>query len=459
MKGILPAPESVPGFFRVFFVSNGLDEGRCREFVWGLVCLVVLSLCAGPARTAVSPAGAADSSPIDPWYLTIAGGGFAATPVDEQRASVGEVQFGPGQALSLRVGSGLAGPWISRWDVEALIRKRNVETVRLTGGGSARGLGDWRSSFLVINGYHDFGEKGWRPYLGAGLGGARLEARYNASTGSVGATTDVDYVPAYQAGLGLRKAIGDHLLLDAGYRLTATGSPKFTEDGGGQTYTTDGLLDHQVELGVEWQLFESMTLEEEEPVFLPTPERYWSLGVSGVASPEMTESRSSVRTLQFDEGVKVLGSVGFELPYWFVSRWELEGSYRDLDVQTVNLSSGTASPGSGEWRMWSAMVNGYHDFRDTGWRPYVGLGLGTAYLDVEYRAAVTPPREVRSEDLLPAYQGMLGVRKKITSTTLFQFGYRITGTTTPQFEDEAGESFTTDYVEDHQVELGLQVGF
>lgn len=89
----------------------------------------------------------------------------------------------------------------------------------------------------------------------------------------------------------------------------------------------------------------------------------------------------------------------------------------------------------------------------------MGLGLGAAYLDVEYRAAVTPPRPVRSDDLLPAYQGMVGMRKKITTGTLFQFGYRLTGTTTPQFEDEAGQQFTTDYVEDHQLELGLQVGF
>lgn len=94
-----------------------------------------------------------------------------------------------------------------------------------TGGAVATAI-----QFLLASAWYDV-ETGTRlvPYVGAGLGLARVTATYGEDCGC-GATAASAIVPAAQLGAGLRVALGEPVTLDVGYRLRlATSGPSLVE--------------------------------------------------------------------------------------------------------------------------------------------------------------------------------------------------------------------------------------
>jgi opacity protein-like surface antigen len=82
--------------------------------------------------------------------------------------------------------------------------------------------------FLLANAFFDI-ETGTAltPYLGAGLGAARVTAVLDDLCGCISGGTQVRLVPAAQLGGGMRIAISDPVSLDIGYRFKLAASPDF----------------------------------------------------------------------------------------------------------------------------------------------------------------------------------------------------------------------------------------
>lgn len=77
----------------------------------------------------------------------------------------------------------------------------------------------------------------WSPYVGAGIGAARMEASdLKVLGGAFGSGTSIVF--AYQLGAGVDFAPNKCLNLDLGYRFLSSIRPKFTE-ANGQTFKMD----------------------------------------------------------------------------------------------------------------------------------------------------------------------------------------------------------------------------
>lgn len=157
---------------------------------------------------------------------------------DTRGSTTATHEFDPGW---LGVGAvGYAFPSGIRLEGELGYRRNNVD------GGS----GHAEAWSLMGNALYDF-NTGTRftPYVGAGVGGARL----NFNNVSAGATSidDSDTVLAYQGLAGVTYQVETNIKLDLGYRYLATEKPSFRTRAGG---TVDSEYDdHAVMFGLRYQ--------------------------------------------------------------------------------------------------------------------------------------------------------------------------------------------------------------
>jgi opacity protein-like surface antigen len=104
--------------------------------------------------------------------------------------------------------------------------------------GSITGSGNVTADSLLANFWGVFHNKSpWAPYLGVGLGAARMEASSLKVAGQpLGSGSSVVF--AYQLGTGVDFTLTDKLSLDLGYRFFNSTQPKFTE-ASGQSFKMD----------------------------------------------------------------------------------------------------------------------------------------------------------------------------------------------------------------------------
>jgi len=116
--------------------------------------------------------------------------------------------------------------------------------------GVTTGSGDVGVFSFMVNGYYDFKNKTkWTPYLGLGIGGAKVSADAVTPIGS-SVLDDSDLVFAYQGIAGLTYQVNNQLGLFADYRYFATADPDFTLDSG--TDVESEFSDHRVMVGLRW---------------------------------------------------------------------------------------------------------------------------------------------------------------------------------------------------------------
>ena len=153
-----------------------------------------------------------------------------------QGSAVAGWDFAPGNS----VGEG-------RIELEYTRRSNPLNQVKFIDG-SFKGDGNVTADSLLVNFFGVFrGNRPWSPYIGAGIGAARIEASdlkvsgFPMSNGSA-------VVFAYQLGTGIDFALTDNLSLDLGYRFFNSTKPKFTEVNG-QTFKMD-YFSHSAVLGL-----------------------------------------------------------------------------------------------------------------------------------------------------------------------------------------------------------------
>ena len=208
-----------------------------RQFF--LVCFCFLAL--------VSPLWAQNPGP----YLGVFVGGQFLTP-SESSDSLGtfNLEYQPAPSGSVVLGWELEpGSNIGegRVELEYTRRSNRLDQAEFSEG-KVSAEGDLTADSLLFNAFGVYRSSSvWTPYLGAGLGIARITAADLSVTGQPLSDDDA-LVFAYQFGVGADIAITDFLTLDLGYRLFSTAKAKL-RNANGEEFKME-YLSHSAMLGL-----------------------------------------------------------------------------------------------------------------------------------------------------------------------------------------------------------------
>jgi len=131
-------------------------------------------------------------------------------------------------------------------------------------------------------------------------------------------------------------------------------------------------------------------------------------------------------------------------------RTEVEVGYRDNGVDEVNTVNGT-----GHIRNLDGMINVLYEF-ETGmmFRPYVGVGLGASNVRWDNVTPIAGSR-IDDEDVVFAYQGIVGATIDVDPALAVFVDYRYFGTDDPDFDTDSGITTETEN-RNHSVILGVR---
>jgi opacity protein-like surface antigen len=186
------------------------------------------------------------------------------------------------------------------------------------------------------------------------------------------------------------------------------------------------------------------------------------------ADDQSTASVSLDDSRTFRDGWGVTGFMGFVIDD--ALRGEIEAGYRINELETVSVirndlfpaSEGSSFPVDGQVDMGLAMANLYYDFHFKGLPvlPWVGIGVGGAYVNYSYAYTYDPsdPPGVaiaKDSDWQFAYQLMAGVTVPVAERASMTLGYRYFATEEMVFVDAFASEFQTDLT-NHSIDLGIQ---
>jgi opacity protein-like surface antigen len=118
-----------------------------------------------------------------------------------------------------------------RIELEYSRRSNPLDQVKFVEGSFKAG-GKVTADSLLVNFFGAFHDNSrWSPYVGAGIGAARVEASDLQVTGQPLGNGSA-FVLAYQLGAGIEYALTNRLGIDLGYRFFGTTRPRFTEANG-----------------------------------------------------------------------------------------------------------------------------------------------------------------------------------------------------------------------------------
>jgi len=182
-----------------------------------------------------------------PVYGGIWGGALFPDSSDMNNLSLtADVDYDTGYGVGLLMGYDF-GEW--RLDVEGSYRTSSVDTLNVNSAPSTTSGGDLEVSALMINGYYDFEMPGdVSPYLGAGIGVARVSLDGYTSSGTL-IVDDSDTVFAGQLSAGVLYALNEQVSLDLGYRYMMTGDAELNAPSGKLETDADN---HLILVGVKF---------------------------------------------------------------------------------------------------------------------------------------------------------------------------------------------------------------
>lgn len=174
-----------------------------------------------------------------------------------------EAQFDPGFAAAFAIGTTLKHNW--RGEAELSYRRSDIDSL----SGVTNGQGDVGGPALMLNAFYDF-QTGTlaTPYIGAGLGGMRLDV--DGATPVGGSNIDEgDWVGAAQAIAGVNFKISDRLGVFTDYRYLVTSDPEFTTAAGADVESE--YSEHRFMIGLRWSFGAPKPAPKAEPVAQPIP--------------------------------------------------------------------------------------------------------------------------------------------------------------------------------------------
>lgn len=215
-------------------------------------CLLILLLFLG-LTLAASPLRAAEPGP----YLELEGfgswlsGSKNLTNAGSFNAEYDGASTGGGVALGYDFAEAYPNIGRGRLELEAASRKNAVKKLAFAEG-KLPANGDVTVKSLMVNTIGEYynGTR-WLPYLALGAGYAKVSITQVSTAGTAFIASSSDGVFAYQFGTGLGVELGDHLILDLGYRYFATLRPnlKLTD---GSTFKGE-VASHNLLLGLRFK--------------------------------------------------------------------------------------------------------------------------------------------------------------------------------------------------------------
>jgi outer membrane protein OmpA-like peptidoglycan-associated protein len=174
-------------------------------------------------------------------------------------------------------------------------------------------------------------------------------------------------------------------------------------------------------------------------------------GVSWLQDTDVSFPGASY-TAENNIGPVVLGAVGYSFGAVKVEG-ELGFRYNDVDkLKNQSNSSGDSTDA------YSLMTNAIYDFNATGaWHPFVGLGVGAAYLDFD-KVSRNGAKVYSGNSWEFAYQGFAGVSYDLDENWSVKGQYRYFATTDGEVKTAAGVKGDAEYA-DHSVMIGLTYRF
>ena len=159
-------------------------------------------------------------------------------------------------------------------------------------------------------------------------------------------------------------------------------------------------------------------------------------------------------SLDFNEGFLLGISSGRYLNA--CTRVELEGVWRNNTVDTLVINN-AATPVAGRVNNYSSMINLYREFGSGKLRPYIGAGLGMAFVKGDFLINGAPGRV---DDYEFAYQGIAGLSFWQTSSREFFAEYRYFANTDSDLTDGTGVLISDDFsYKSHGLIFGVRFRF
>ena len=175
-----------------------------------------------------------------------------------------------------------------------------------------------------------------------------------------------------------------------------------------------------------------------------------NLGAVWLTDSDISQSDGTKGTAEYDTGFGITGALGYDFGMF---RVEGEVGYRKNDYDKVGASGQPKVNTGGDVSNWDLMVNGYLDIKtETPFTPYVGLGIGGAFLDSS--AVNAGGITIRSDnDSVFAYQAIAGVAYTFAEVWMAQLEYRFFGTTDPTYGGTESE------YKAHNLFIGIRYNF
>ncbi len=172
-------------------------------------------------------------------------------------------------------------------------------------------------------------------------------------------------------------------------------------------------------------------------------------GYNIIHNPDLDATAFNADTETSGGGVGTL-SVGYQ----YDSPWraEIEAGYRTNGVDEV-----TSTPASGDIDAFTAMANIFYDFEVDAFSPYVGIGVGLAYLNADN---ITPVNggTVDHHDFAYAGQLILGAAYEVSDSVALTGQYTFLAAPDVVFDHSADDDVDSQYYS-HAFMLGLRYMF
>ncbi len=195
------------------------------------------------------------------WYVSANAGGTILSDADiTDTAAIGsftgEVGFDTGFGVSGAVGYAYGA---LRFEGEISYRKNDLGDLQVNsltlGGTTISGAlgtfaldGDTTALGFMANGWYDFATgTPWVPFVGAGVGGAKINIDIESIGGLAFGYDESDTVLAYQAGAGLGYKVTPKTTVSLSYRFFGTADPEFDD---GFDKVDSEYTNHSVMIGV-----------------------------------------------------------------------------------------------------------------------------------------------------------------------------------------------------------------
>jgi len=180
------------------------------------------------------------------WYIAIGGGG--AWYDDQKVTGAGGVKLSTDTGYTANVG---IGTYVDEEKVVRLELEGVYENADYNNFGGAKVGGSTNSTGLMFNVLYDIQTgSNWVPYLGAGIGYARVNVD-NVSQFGVTAINGNDNVFAWQFKGGIAYQFNPSMAVTVGYRYFGTDNLSFGDQPGG-TVKTEGLSIQSAEVGFRY---------------------------------------------------------------------------------------------------------------------------------------------------------------------------------------------------------------